>query len=274
MAQIIDLYNIRARQFPATVVLAPAIIAAFAILPGLRGLSGMIGGLIATLGLPAALAYLARGAGKGLEASLYEQWGGKPSMAMLRDRDGRLNPVTKRRYHEFLRKIGNLDIPSEEQEQRDYQSADHLFDSASDWLRRRARSSAKFPLIHAENIGYGFARNLLALKPLGIAIAAICALLQLGLALRQFFGGQDVSPEIAISGLFCVAATVVWVRSIHPSWVKCQAEGYAKALLEICDEAPTSAAAGSTRSKAVSKARAASPSTKRFEGSQISEGKR
>lgn len=238
MEKIFDLYNLIARQFPATITLSPIIVAAFATFPDLRNLAGFIGGVIVVLGLPAVLAYLVRGPGRLLEIKLYKQWGGKPSMAMLRHRDDRIKPETKGRYHRFLRSKAKIPIPTKAEEKRDRSKADEIYDSASDWLRRAGRDSSKHKLIHAENIGYGFARNLLALKPFGIAIAFLAAALQIGIVVYQYSEWSefsDMSVPIAASGFFSLALLLLWIFAIRPEWVRLQAEGYARALLEVCD---------------------------------------
>jgi len=213
-------------------------------LPSLRNLTGAAGGLVAALGLSAALAHLTRGAGRRLETRLYALWDGKPSMAMLRHRDERINPVTKRRYHDFLRSVGKLIIPTPEKENQDRTAADKFYDLASDWLRRRARSNRDFPLVHAENIGYGFSRNLLALTPFGTVLAATCVVGEFALLVQGHLAGQDLPPETAIAVFISAAMTLVWLILIRPSWVKWHAEGYARALLEICDERTPGASRG------------------------------
>jgi len=48
------------------------------------------------------LVQLARDAGKERERAFFETWGGLPSVAVLRHRDTRIEPITKVRYHKKL----------------------------------------------------------------------------------------------------------------------------------------------------------------------------
>lgn len=230
----IDEYTIKARQAPATIALAPAILATYALLPELRSTWGAIGALLAALGLPAGLAYVARSCGKRLEPRLFQSWGGKPTTAMLRWRDGRISSDTKRRYHDTLRAAG-VDLPSVEDEERDPTAADAKYESAGEWMLRHARDKKAFPFVFTQNINYGFARNLLGLKWIGFGFAAACVGAETALVGWTLWTGRDVSAFLAVSDAVSIGLAVFWLWAVRPAWVHDAAVAYSRALLEVCE---------------------------------------
>lgn len=247
IAAFFDVYNLKARQAPATIAIAPVIFAAFGVFPELRDWQGMISGLLATLAVPALLSIWSRRAGKRQEARLYERWGGKPSMAMLRHRDERISPDTKRAYHEKLRSLGRT-VPTAAEELADPAHADQMYEGCGDLLRRLGRDHRTHQFIFAQNIAFGFARNLSGLKPVGIALAVLSALVELGVGGWKVYAGQAPSAVLISSFVASVAILAVWLLWIDQGAVRDAAESYARALLEICDDAP--AKKPSTRKKA------------------------
>jgi len=95
-----DSYNRRARLYPAILAIAPAIaFATIAIRWDQIGLPEII--TTAALGvLFVGFADLARRFGKRVEPKIFEAAGGR--MKLLSHQDGRLDPVTKRKYLVFL----------------------------------------------------------------------------------------------------------------------------------------------------------------------------
>ena len=154
--------------------MAPALFVAMAAIPGLaqtKAVAGSIGCLV-LVALQSAALPLIRSAGVSRQESLYSSWGGKPTTAMLRHRDERINIDTKKRLHERLRGLGaDFSIPTEVEEIEDPNRADGKYASAVDELRKRAKAKA-VKAVHRENIGYGAARNLYGLKPFGLFVCA------------------------------------------------------------------------------------------------------
>ncbi len=206
----------------------------------------MIGGLLAGLGGPAALAYLARNLGKHLEAALFKAWGGKPTTAMLRWTDNRISIDTKRRYHNKLRTIG-IDMPSSVDEARDPVAAEAKYESAGEWLVRKTRDKKAYPLVFTQNINYGFARNLLGLRPLGLAVAAICAVAQIAYAGWVLNMGADLPALLIFSSVISLAAATFWGMAVSSEWALSAAVAYSRVLLETCEDLEQ------TKAKAVKK---------------------
>jgi hypothetical protein len=104
---------------------------------------------------------------------LYEEWGGKPTTQLLRHRDKTIEAVTKRRYHSYLGAKINVPLPDKNQEAEDPEGADEVYQSAVRWLLNHTRpdDGKKFDMILRENVSYGFRRNALGMKPIGLIIS-------------------------------------------------------------------------------------------------------
>ena len=239
---LIDMYNFRARQNPVTIALAPAIVAALVAVPELQNAWGFLGGVVAALGLPYGFAQAAGNAGKRLEDGLYESWGGKPSTAMLRHRDSRINELTKKTYADLLRQVG-IPMPTPEDEARDPVGADKAYEAAGDWLRRETRDPKAYPRVKTELTNYGLARNLLGLRPVGLLIAVASVLVQVALIATATTQGAAVAEKLVLSLVFSTAMIGFWLWIVGPAWARRTADAYAIALLEACERrrAPSAA---------------------------------
>ncbi|MCU1317510.1 MAG: hypothetical protein JWN63_2832, partial [Candidatus Acidoferrum typicum] len=83
---------------------------------------------------------------------------------------------TKTRYHQALtalQGVGNM--PTANEENADSIHADNVYRSATKRLIE-LRRGPKYELLEYENASYGFRRNLFGLKWIGVAIAAVAAM--------------------------------------------------------------------------------------------------
>jgi len=164
LTKLFDSYNRVARLYPALLALAPILCSAIVVFPSL--VANIPRSTAAAFGLSCLayfLASLARSRGKMIEERLLANWGGWPTTVMLRHRDNRIDPVTKARYHAALAALcPDLTMPSA----ADERSAPPVADERG----------PEYPMLHRENASYGFRRNMLGLKPIALAVAAIAAL--------------------------------------------------------------------------------------------------
>lgn len=187
-------------------------------------------------GVTLLLTQIARDAGRRIEQDLYRQWGGLPSVAMLRHRDHRVTPTTKQRYHAQLTTALGKPMPSEADEANDPAAADRVYLSASDWLRARSLG-AGFEALFEENIDYGFRRNLLGLKPWAIGAASVAGGVILLAHLQHWpmpvpaIAAPYIVPAIA----FLVVFVVLMLLIVRRTWVKRAADNYAQRLLQTLD---------------------------------------
>lgn len=253
-----DSYGRQARLFPGLLTLFPALLAVFAVYPWLlvANIAGTLLTISMSCGLLYALASYARTKGKHIEPKLLEKWGGWPTTHLLRHM-GPLDSVTLNRYHRFLeRSIEGLTFPSKEHELAHPAEADQIYGSAVTWIKEQTRSK-EYSLVHRENTQYGFRRNLLGLKRVGLlaSFASVLALVFELLVLLPASASWSESVKVALDwwamaptgtkGAIAanLIAALLWLTMVKETWVRQAADQYARALLAYCD-APKAPASG------------------------------
>jgi len=236
--RIFDVYILEARLRPALMAISPAVVSLVLLWPADVLVWRSISVVLVICGAAVLLTHLARARGRTLEIVLFERWGGKPTTALLRHRDTRLDANTKLRYLNFLSShVPGWQPPTAQEEKDDAQSSDARFDSAIRWLLEYSRDRRAFPLVFAENVSYGFRKNLLGLKPIGMAIAIASILTTI------FLIYLEVANRTAVTWLvlcYDICAVLTWVWLVRSNWVKGAADAYAHCLLAVADagEAP------------------------------------
>lgn len=233
-ALITDDYDRRARLRPALLVSLPLALAVMSAFSDFSSLQFLVG-IAAYFGFTALIAQFGRDEGKRLEPWLFEQWGGRPTTQLLRHRDSHLDVHTKTRYHAALSALLPLQsMPTATAEASDPRSADAAYDSCVLYLRDRTRDKTAFPLVYAENVNYGFRRNLWGMKKAGLLIS-VCALVATALiAFLRPQSGMPLASPVAAS-VINACMLVWWLMRIKPSWVRVPAFAYAERLLATCD---------------------------------------
>ena len=238
---VLDPYDRKARLKPALLCGVPLVAPIVLLIPQLGPIWGSIGGVVAYSGGSMLLIQISRELGKSLEERLFQTWGGRPSAAMLRNADGRLDKPTKERYRTFLSEsIPGLTLASAEDERENPEKAHAGYESANRWLLEQTRDRTRFDLLFAENINYGFRRNLLGLKPIALGVDAIALLLVVGVAGGSWTGQfasmiETIAPEWWVSLSITALHTLAFVVLIQTEWVRAAAETYARQLLAACD---------------------------------------
>src|SRR6266478_5831349 len=102
LSDLTDPYGRRARLMPALITILPAVLLIVAWLPALWTTVGIFVSLGSSFGLVLLLSQLGRDRGKRCEPKLYRLWSGKPSVALLRHSDPRIDDYTKGRYRAFI----------------------------------------------------------------------------------------------------------------------------------------------------------------------------
>lgn len=237
MPNLLDTYSLYARLAPVLLALFPIFLTVAVWAPQAYQLAVGLVALMVTCGLTLAIAHYARRRGRLLQNKLVDEWGGMPTTLWLRRSDENLDPLTKRRYHDFLENnIPSWSAPTEEEESADQAMADQRYDSAVKWLLEYARDTKAFPLVFSENKSYGFRRNALAMKWLGVWAALAAAIY----AVYRFYSMSidqieaDHLLQLLASGLV-VLLFFFWCFVVDKSWVRDAADAYAKQLLASCD---------------------------------------
>jgi hypothetical protein len=246
VAKVADPYDRQARLYPALLCLLP-LMALIALLYGTNAsaLTGVISIAVSCGGL-LLMTNICREMGKRLEDKLYRKWGGKPTTQLLRHRDGIIDSITKRRYHAFLGAKLNFAFPDADFEKNDPAKADEAYQSGARWLLDHTRpdEGKKFDLLFRDNITYGFRRNALGVRPLGIIIAIGCLLWVLFKAHILFGTGGTIVDwtaldQLSAASIASLAASgvmlLIWVFFFTTTSLRTCAFSFAETLLRTCD---------------------------------------
>lgn len=230
-------YEIKARFFPALLILLPFLFTLLIWYPELIEFETSIIILIASIILLFFIAKISREAGLKVQAKLLNNWGGFPTTIFLRHRDSSIDYVTKERYHTFLsERISNIQIPSAAEENENPDLYDLHYGSAVKWLLENTRDPMNYSMIHQDNSNYGFSRNMLGVKLVGILISFISLLLNIYGAYDQYkFVISEFPLKIWIAFLVSILFILLWVFFVNSNWVKSTSRAYARSLLATCE---------------------------------------
>jgi hypothetical protein len=235
VGKVADPYERKARLYPALLAMFPLVIMVMMLYgPKMSALMNVIM-IAASCGGLYLMTNLCREFGKRLEPGLFQKWGGKPTTQLLRHRDNTIEVVTKRRYHSFLAGKINEPFPDKTQEVSDPTAADDVYQSAIRWLLNHIRDTTQFRLLFRENVTYGFRRNALGMKPIGLVIS-LGSLLWIfvthgvvSMSANHFFNRSALIalPETAVASLIVSAFMfVVWVVFFTKATVRTAAFTY------------------------------------------------
>lgn len=239
-----DHYVLHARAMPALFVSIPVIVAAFLFLPVTLDKWGAVLALIASCGAFGFISVQVSGMGNKHQRKLFGKWGGKPTSLILSHNNDELNPHSKARYHRNLEAlIPGLVLPSAEHECFDPESAAWKYDDAVNYLLEVTRDKEQFPLVYQDNVQYGFARNLFALRGLGLFISAIGLALSSAPFIAQLFSGEGNSWSMTVGSGWPQAAVLIvsamlgalLLVFVTETTVKKRAFRYAKSLVGATD---------------------------------------
>jgi hypothetical protein len=231
-----DGYDRKARLYPALLVVLPIALTVGAAISIKGSALESAAAALVSCGGAFLLMQLARDGGKRRENSLFEQWGGMPSVAMLRHRDRRIDPVTKVRYHKKLSTlVKGTKTPSAEMESENPGSTDDTYSAWCTYLRSRTRDTKKFGLLFQENVNYGYRRNVWGLRPFGMATSAVALIACSWWAYTAYKNSGNVQGELVISALVALLFLVFWGFIVSPAWVEIPANAYAARLIETIE---------------------------------------
>lgn len=242
-----DPYELKARVIPGLLVVLPLLVPLVCVYGARDPILTSVVGLLAGCGAIYALASIARGRGKKLEEFLVQKWGGLPTTIALRHSDKFLDSVSKQRYHDaFGTKLG-ISMPTAQEEFADPGKADDIYVGATKRLREVTRNNNR--LLLKENIAYGFHRNMLAMKTVGIVSCLI------GIVYGMFIAEVlQISPPFFIPIRFAdpglaggltlfvsIALLASWLFYFDQDAVKRMGFVYAERLFECLPSLTTSA---------------------------------
>ena len=239
ISSLIDPYDREARLQPALVSALPVFVSLLLLVPEFGVLWGVVSGAMLFCGATTLLTHLGRDRGKAIESQLFKVWNGKPSVAMLRYRDGRLAGPDRRRYRTYLeRRVPGLKLASQKKEQQCPEQSDDGYQGATSWLLARTRDRSRFRLVFRENMNYGFRRNVLALKPWALGLDAIAAATIVFVSIGPWSESAVVAlPETAIVCAALTTAHILFFLAVaRRCWVYTAAEAFARQLVAATDQ--------------------------------------
>jgi hypothetical protein len=247
---ISDGYERKARLYPALLLVAPVVIALVGVASAKLSTLESLGTVAVGCGGAFLLTQLARDAGKKREKALFEAWGGMPSVAILRHRDGRIDAITKGRYHKQLATLVKGAIaPSAEEEAADSAVADQVYSAWSSFLRVHTRDTKRYPLVFQENVSYGYRRNIYGLRPFGILLSGLSLAAGTLWLYHVHFTTEAITPE-SVGALACVLVIfLLWTLRFVADWVRIPADAYAERLAETVDSMASSAVSDKGQAK-------------------------
>lgn len=220
---MLDAYARRARLAPAVLAGLPALVllAAGAVAP--TRTASIVALVLGALGL--VICGAVRDAGRAIQRDLWASWGGPPAVQRLRWHGPDDHDVVARRHAQLAQILGEP-LPTEDEEASTPKAADRRYEYAVEALRELTRPTDQYPLVFAENVEYGFRRNCLGLRPVGMGIAVTGLVVSGLLLLSEGLAARFVVPLAAAA-----MGLVWWRRHVTPSWVRTAAERYAIQLM-------------------------------------------
>lgn len=235
-----DQYTINARLMPAFLTTLPIVMTFYSRCTDCKGVIGTVFALLLFFGVMTLLSVLMSYLGNNVQNRLIKEWGGLPTTILLRHSDKTIDKYTKDRTHQWVNaKIHNLTLPTPEQERQNPKDADERYISAANFLREATRSKSDYPMVYRDNTAYGFCRNLLAVKPFGMAVSTLCIILNAGqlrpLWSSNVIGQIGVDDVIALTALvMAVSLFLAFAYFVNIDLVKTRAVRYATSLFETC----------------------------------------
>jgi Flp pilus assembly protein TadB len=231
-----DGYERKARLYPGLLLILPLVVTIVAIWSAKLSVLQSLAAVVAGCGGSFLLAQLARDAGKKREEALFASWGGMPSVAIFRHQDTRIDPITKARYHKTLGSlVKNAKPPSPQEEAANPNDADKIYRAWSTYLRSNTHDNKKYPLLFAENVSYGYRRNLYGLRPWGITISSLSFAAASSYCVWTYLAAHEVPVELAAAAIVAVVLLLLWTLRFTASWARVPGEAYAQRLAETVD---------------------------------------
>lgn len=245
LGKYFDHYTINARFMPAFFSVLPFVLTMLAWCPSPKSILGGSLTILISFGVMTFISTIISNLGNRCQKKLFSIWGGAPTTIILRHADHVLDKYTKQRYHKWLNgKIDGFNLPKVEDEVKDRDDANQKYQSAINFLREFTRDKTKYPAVYRDNVAYGFARNLLAIRVIGLLVALLCVVINLYfvwsvLALTKVEGGAVILSDYLLgigAGLASVVFVFAFLLVINNNFVKERGFRYAKTLLESCEK--------------------------------------
>ena len=228
-----DRYSYQAETLPTLLTIAPVALIVAVLLPegmSLRGLFLKFTPFVALGALSFVASQIGADFGRRLERRLWAKWDGPPTTRFLRHGNSEFNAMTRRFVHESLRGLG-LKVPTKEEQAQDSNYSDECYSACTAELLRRTRNRRKYPIVHKRLIDYGFRRNMLGLRWVGLILAASISILCAS-HIAWNWDTAGLNGPLLVVGIISAGVTIAWLTLVNERAVCLGAERYANTLLE------------------------------------------
>lgn len=229
----LDEYERSARLAPGLLALLPVAVTVVAV--GLRSqaVATFLAGIASAVGGPLLLASTVRMRGLDVQEDLFAGWGGSPTVAMLRHNGPEGASPRREQWRRRMTRVVGLPLPTAEAERADPAGTDAAWESAVAELRELTRDRAEFPLVFAENKAYGFERNLLGMRPVGVwASIASLVVFAVAVAAHEIWNVPVSLPAVGMGVLVVGGLLVLWLVLPSEDRVHRAARRYAERVLD------------------------------------------
>lgn len=169
----LDGYSLRARWLPCVLIATPVVLGCASWLPSLQWSLPTTVPLLAAIAVP--LSQLARNKGRDVQTRLWREWGGPPTTSVLRNGSERISRESLHRYRGFIGQlVPDIRLPAAAEEGAASAGRfDGVYSAATTALINRTQDKREFSRLYNESVWYGFWRNLLGLRLVGIGFATL-----------------------------------------------------------------------------------------------------
>lgn len=197
--------------------------------------------LLISFGVMSFLSAIISNMGNSIQRVYFDKWGGAPTTTLLMPDNDELDIYTKQRYFVWLNsKIPDLNLSMTVDEKEDHQ---HKARSAINFLREYTRDIKKYPAVYRDNVSYGFARNLVALRHIGLIISVVGLAINTGIMLCPAYNTIALGSALTVgsfplgivSSLLSLLCVMLFLFVLNEGFVKQRAFRYARSLLEVCE---------------------------------------
>ncbi|MFF9627079.1 hypothetical protein [Streptomyces griseosporeus] len=180
---------------------------------------------------------IVRDRGRAIQPDLWSSWGGPPATKALRH-SGAKNPTLLARRHQKLAALLDHPMPTKRQETGNPAKADETYEMAVRYLIAQTRDTTQFRLIFLENCHYGFRRNMLGVRTIGLTTSLAVSGMAVVAVAASYYGMLAWKIGFVLVAVVGLTLSVFWWRVVNSEWVRSAAEDYAERLLDALDVLP------------------------------------
>lgn len=226
----VDTYDFRARFLPAVLLVTPVIAVVLASPVGLHGAQRLWS--VVGIAVVPFVGNVMRKLGRDVQTHLWTCWGGAPTTQRFRWASNDAG-LTGALHAEIRTVLGNsVTLPTAAEEALDPAAADRVYADVTRRVLGLTRRGPEFRLLRVENAKYGYARNLLGARRLGLAVSVASLAVAGGLIWRGVHDGQALAALHVLPVAVAVIAVVLWGRYINPAFVRPAADAFAARVVD------------------------------------------